>query len=65
MNIIQWNINGFYSKLEELQLIIRDHNPKVICIQETNFNYKSNPILSNFSTYLIKTVVHATEQAEK
>lgn len=51
INIIQWNINGFYSKLEELQLIIRDHDPKVICIQETNFNKKSNPTLHNFNIY--------------
>ncbi|KAF0702174.1 Reverse transcriptase domain-containing protein, partial [Aphis craccivora] len=44
-NIIQWKINGFYSKLEELQLIIKDHTPKIICLQETNFNTKSNPAL--------------------
>lgn len=40
-NIIQWNINGFYSKLEELQLIISDHTPTVLRIQETNFNKKA------------------------
>lgn len=50
-NIIQWNINGFYSKLEELQLIIKDHNPTIICLQETNFNTKSNPALLHFNIF--------------
>lgn len=50
-NIIQWNINGFYNKLEELQLIIKDHNPSIICLQETNFNTKSNPALLHFNIF--------------
>lgn len=36
-NIIQWNINSYYSQLEYLKLIIADFNPSVICLQETNF----------------------------
>lgn len=50
-NIIQWNINGFYSKYEELQLIIKDYNPIIICLQETNFNNKSNPTLHHFNIF--------------
>ncbi|KAF0747903.1 lipase member H-like [Aphis craccivora] len=50
-NIIQWSINGFYSKLEELQLIIKDHTPTIICLQETNFNTKSNPALLHFNIF--------------
>ena len=50
-NIIQWNINGFYSKLEELQLLIKDHTPTIICLQETNFNTESNPSLHHFNIF--------------
>ena len=35
MNIIQWNINGFRSHLEEVKLILKEHKPKVFCIQKT------------------------------
>jgi len=37
-------MNGFYSKFEELQLIMKEYNSINICLQETNFNNKSNSI---------------------
>lgn len=40
-NLIQWNLNWFYKKYNELQLIIQKHNPKILCLQETNFNDNS------------------------
>lgn len=63
-NIIQWNINGFFSKLEELQLIIKEHNPIIICLQETNFNNKSNPVLPHFSIFKKKTEIPASDPVE-
>jgi hypothetical protein len=34
--IIQWNLNGFYIRLPELQLLVEETQPTVICLQETN-----------------------------
>jgi len=44
VNIIQWNLNGFFKKQEELKLIIQNHDPQIICLQETNFkdNYTAH-----------------------
>lgn len=47
-NLIQWNLNVFYKKYNELQLIIQKHNPKILCLQETNFNDNS---IGNIPTY--------------
>jgi len=41
LNLIQWNPNGFHKKYNELQLLIQKHNPKIICLQETNFKDNS------------------------
>lgn len=38
--VLQWNINGLHPQREHLQLWIKELNPAVICLQETNF--KSN-----------------------
>lgn len=35
--ILQWNINGLHSQREYLQLLIKEANPIIICLQETNF----------------------------
>jgi mRNA deadenylase 3'-5' endonuclease subunit Ccr4 len=40
-NILQWNLNGFYKRSSDLQIIINKYCPEIICLQETNFtNYK-------------------------
>jgi exonuclease III len=51
INIIQWNLNGFYSKLEELQLLTKDCTPTIICLQETNFTDGNKPSLSQYNIY--------------
>ena len=33
--ILQWNIRGILSNYEELKKLIEDHNPLVVCLQET------------------------------
>ena len=45
MNISQWNLNGFRTHYKELQIIIKEHIPTIIALQETNFkdeNYGNN-----------------------
>lgn len=46
INIIQWNLNGFYSKFEELQLLTKDYTPTIICLQDINFTDSNKPSLS-------------------
>jgi len=44
-NIIRWNID-------------KDHNPIIICLQETNFNIKSNHLLHHFN--ILKRIRNST-----
>jgi len=48
---MQWNLNGFYNNLEELQLLIQLKTPSIICIQETRFSPKNNPQYKNYTIY--------------
>lgn len=50
-NILQWNLNGFYKRISELQIIINKYWPKIIGLQETNFtSYKKNT-LKRYTNY--------------
>lgn len=49
MIILQWNLNGFYSRLENLQYLCKLHNPDLICIQETNFKGKTHGKISGYN----------------
>ena len=49
--IIQWYCDGFYSHHEDFQLLLKEYNPYIICIQETKFKYKHKPKLSNFKSF--------------
>lgn len=51
IKILQWNLNGFYKKLDELKLLISEHNPEIICLQETNFNNLNSGTLNNYIGY--------------
>jgi len=51
VNIIQWNLNGFYSKFEELQLLTKHYIPTIICLQVTNFTDSNKPSLSQYNIY--------------
>lgn len=44
-------MNGFFSRLEELQILIKEHNPLIVCIQETNFNERSNPTFTHYDIH--------------
>lgn len=49
--IVQWNCNGYYSKLTDLKLLLHQYQPKVLCLQETHLAPKNNPILTNYTQY--------------
>lgn len=49
--VIQWNNNGYFSHLPELQQIIAIHQPNFICIQETRLTPNNNTNLRSYQTY--------------
>lgn len=50
-NIIQWNLNGVFSKIDELKIIIHKYNPQLICLQETNFKNNYTAPLQNYKGF--------------
>ena len=51
IKIIQWNLNGFYKRLEYLQLLIDKEQLKIICLQETNFKGLTSGKIKNYKTF--------------
>ena len=45
---LQWNPNGYFSKLEELRQLIATNKPYVICPQETRLQSKQNTTLKEY-----------------
>jgi ribonuclease HI len=50
--IIQWNVNGFYTRLDDIKLLVEEYDPTVLCLQETRFNKKDRAKLSGFRAFL-------------
>jgi len=48
---LQWNIRSIQANREELQVLFRDCNPSVVCIQETLLKDTSNVGFRNHSLY--------------
>lgn len=38
INLVQWNLNGFFKKYKYYNFIIQNQKPNIICLQETNVN---------------------------
>lgn len=51
MEILQWNMNGFFKQKEELQVIINRYSPKLICIQESRLKTQDIAKLRQFDCY--------------
>lgn len=51
INKIQWNINGFVKKLNNIKLINQQHDPTVLCLQETNLTNTYTLSIKNFYVY--------------
>lgn len=45
ITILQWNLNGFYNNLHQLQILIREKSPDIIALQETH--HSMNPLHLN------------------
>ena len=50
-NIIQWNIRSMQANREELQILLFDSNPVVVCLQETQMKADSNVSFKNYCIY--------------
>ena len=46
--VLQWNIRGINSNYEELKILISQHNPLVICLQETKVDYDKLPTIKGY-----------------
>lgn len=49
--ILQWNCNGFYSKLNNLKILIQNFYPNIICIQESRLSPKVKVNLNTYNAY--------------
>lgn len=49
--ILQWNINGLYAHLPDLQMLIAKHRPPIIALQETRFKKDQLYTLKNYDLY--------------
>ncbi|KAI5747442.1 hypothetical protein M8J77_014609 [Diaphorina citri] len=50
-SLLQWNINGYFSRLPYIQKILNHESPLIACFQETNFKPSNQPSLSNYNFY--------------
>lgn len=61
--ILQWNINGFINNIHELQLLIKEHNPSLISIQETHCPYNFKPIPpKGYTAYFYNSPVNTSSK---
>jgi endonuclease/exonuclease/phosphatase family metal-dependent hydrolase len=49
--ILQWNMNGFWNKYENLKILMEKWTPKVICLQETHLKPNKNPNIKGYTGY--------------
>nr|CAH7714757.1 unnamed protein product [Callosobruchus chinensis] len=50
-NIIQWNCNGCTSHINELRIMLREHDPFCVALQETHFKPGHNFSLRGFNIF--------------
>lgn len=49
-DIISWNCDGYFPKLQEIKLLITKYQPKIICLQETRINVKTVISIAGYRT---------------
>ena len=49
--IIQWNCRGLRANYDELQLLLNDHDPAVVCLQETYLKEPNNVTFRNYNLF--------------
>ena len=56
--VLQWNCRGLKANFEELKRLKKDHNPNVICLQETLIKENSNLSFRDYETYNKTNISH-------
>ena len=51
MSIVQWNIRGLHANLEQVRILFKEANAKVLCLQETKLGDHSPSIGLNYALY--------------
>ena len=49
--IIQWNCRGLRANYDELQLLLNDYDPAVVCLQETYLKEPNNVTFRNYNLF--------------
>jgi hypothetical protein len=49
--VIQWNLNGFWTRYEELKLLVNKWTPAVLCLQETHLRPNASANLSGYKAF--------------
>ena len=47
--IIQWNCRGLRSNYNDLAILLQEHNPSAVCLQETNLKPNTNISFKSYS----------------
>lgn len=55
-NIIRYNLDGFYKQSTDLQRILFNLQPSVLCLQETNLKMGQTSYLKNYTSYCINRI---------
>ena len=50
-NIISWNCRGLKHNFNEVKLILAQHNPQVVCLQETYLKEDDTTSFKNYTGY--------------
>jgi len=51
MSIIQWNIDGFYKRNVDIQRILYDLKPNILCFQKTNLKHTQSSQIKDYNGY--------------
>ena len=43
LNIIQWNLKGYYNNYQEIEMICKEFKPQIISLQETHIKHDQTP----------------------
>lgn len=51
-SIIQWNINGFFKRSVDINRVLHDLNPQILCLQEINLKNTHHPTIKIYTGFL-------------